>query len=80
MPVNLEADATVSKNCCGIGHCAKRQTEHVTVASRLTSAAIKNLSRLVSREAAEVEALKEQTLNLATVIEGRAQAVLKCVR
>lgn len=79
MPVNLEADSTVSKNCCGIGHCAKRQTEHVAVAARLTSAAIKNLARLVSREAAEVEALKEQTLCLATVIEGRAQAILKCV-
>jgi hypothetical protein len=80
MPVNLEADATVSKTCCGIAHCAKRQTEHVAVAARLTAAATKNLSRLVAREAAEVEALKEQTLCLATVIEGRAQAILKCVR
>jgi len=77
MPVNLEADATVSKSCCSIGYCAKRQTENVALASRLANEATKGLSKLIAREAAEVDSLKEQTLHLATVIEGRAQAILK---
>ncbi|XP_059478368.1 serine/threonine-protein kinase TBK1 [Neocloeon triangulifer] len=77
MPVNLEADATVSKSCCAIGYCVKRQTEHIARASILSNDATKGLSKLIAREASDVDSLKEQTLHLASVIEGRAQAILK---
>ncbi|XP_065342461.1 inhibitor of nuclear factor kappa-B kinase subunit epsilon-like [Cloeon dipterum] len=76
-PVQLEADATVSKSCCSVGYCAKRQTEHVSQASTLAEEATKGLSRLISRETAEVDALRAQTLHLASVLWGRAQAVIK---
>ncbi|CAB3368358.1 Hypothetical predicted protein [Cloeon dipterum] len=76
-PVQLEADATVSKSCCSVGYCAKRQTEHVSQASTLAEEATKGLSRLISRETAEVDALRAQTLLLASVLWGRAQAVIK---